>query len=75
MVERHIKTISVKVESTNEGIAQVIAGNTLITIAEMYKKYNDAIDMYKKDGYTISHENPKEFSFQARKEYYVETED
>ena len=27
------------------------------------------------DGYTISNENLKEFSFQARKEYYVETED
>ena len=75
MRQRIIETIDVKVNSTQEEMNQVISGNSIIPIAKISERFNNAIKHYQDRGYDVVSDNIDGLTFQVKKEYEIEIED
>ena len=66
--------VNVNIKSTDEEKRQVLAGNSIVPIGKLYKRYQETKESYINNGYEITSEDPDNQSFIAEKQHEVDEE-
>lgn len=72
MATQSTETVYVTVNSTEQEITQGMLGNSIVSIARLFERYQNAIKLYENAGYTIISSNPEKASFIAEKKITID---